>query len=28
MQGRLMGKRGQAQAFLAGVIDHGAHFCT
>ena len=28
MQGRLMGKRVQAQAFLAGVIDHGAHFCT
>src|SRR4029450_2465474 len=27
MQGRLMGKRVQAQAFLAGVIDHGAHFC-
>jgi glutamine synthetase len=28
MQGRLMGKRVQAQAFLDGVIDHGAHFCT
>ena len=28
MQGRLMGKRVQAQAFLEGVIDHGAHFCT
>ncbi len=28
MQGRLMGKRVQAQAFLNGVIDHGAHFCT
>jgi glutamine synthetase len=28
MQGRLMGKRVQAQAFLKGVIDHGAHFCT
>ena len=28
MQGRLMGKRVQADAFLAGVIDHGAHFCT
>ena len=28
MQGRLMGKRVQAQAFLGGVIDHGAHFCT
>ncbi len=28
MQGRLMGKRVQAQAFLSGVIDHGAHFCT
>ncbi|MFL5679441.1 MAG: glutamine synthetase family protein, partial [Chloroflexota bacterium] len=27
MQGRLMGKRVQAQAFLNGVIDHGAHFC-
>jgi glutamine synthetase len=24
MQGRLMGKRVQAQAFLDGVIDHGA----
>ena len=23
-----MGKRVQAQAFLNGVIDHGAHFCT
>jgi glutamine synthetase len=28
MQGRLLGKRVQAEAFLAGVIDHGAHFCT
>ena len=28
MQGRLMGKRVQGDAFLAGVIDHGAHFCT
>jgi glutamine synthetase len=28
MQGRLMGKRVQADAFLNGVIDHGAHFCT
>jgi glutamine synthetase len=28
MQGRLMGKRVQAQAVLDGVIDHGAHFCT
>ncbi len=28
MQGRLMGKRVHAQAFLDGVIDHGAHFCT
>src|SRR4029077_18980466 len=28
MQGRLMGKRVQGEAFLAGVIDHGAHFCT
>jgi glutamine synthetase len=28
MQGRLVGKRVQAQAFLEGVIDHGAHFCT
>jgi glutamine synthetase len=28
MQGRLMGKRVQAGAFLDGVIDHGAHFCT
>jgi glutamine synthetase len=28
MQGRLMGKRVQAQAFLDGVIDHGAHFCS
>jgi glutamine synthetase len=28
MQGRLMGKRVQAQAFLDGVMDHGAHFCT
>ena len=23
-----MGKRVQGQAFLEGVIDHGAHFCT
>ena len=23
-----MGKRVQGQAFLNGVIDHGAHFCT
>jgi glutamine synthetase len=28
MQGRLMGKRVHGQAFLDGVIDHGAHFCT
>jgi glutamine synthetase len=28
MQGRLMGKRVQAQAFLRGVVDHGIHFCT
>src|SRR4026209_2207700 len=28
MQGRLMGKRVQGQAFLEGVIHHGAHFCT
>jgi glutamine synthetase len=28
MQGRLMGKRVQAEAFMKGVIDHGAHFCT
>ena len=28
MQGRLMGKRVQARAFLDGVIDHGAHVCT
>jgi glutamine synthetase len=28
MQGRLVGKRVQGQAFLNGVIDHGAHFCT
>ena len=28
MQGRLVGKRVQADAFLNGVIDHGAHFCT
>src|SRR5215208_6249171 len=28
MQGRLLGKRVQAEAFLKGVIDHGAHFCT
>lgn len=28
MQGRLMGKRVHADAFLDGVLDHGAHFCT
>ena len=28
MQGRLMGKRVQAEAFLRGVVDHGIHFCT
>jgi len=28
MQGRLMGKRVNGAAFLDGVIDHGAHFCT
>jgi glutamine synthetase len=28
MQGRLVGKRVQAQAFLNGVVDHGIHFCT
>jgi glutamine synthetase len=28
MQGRLMGKRVQGEAFLSGVIDDGAHFCT
>ena len=28
MQGRLLGKRVQGEAFLNGVIDHGAHFCT
>ncbi len=28
MQGRLMGKRVQGQAFLNGAIDQGAHFCT
>src|SRR5207244_607184 len=28
MQGRLMGKRVQGEAFLNGAIDHGAHFCT
>jgi len=27
MQGRLMGKRVQGQAFLSGAIDRGAHFC-
>src|SRR5262245_20690897 len=27
-QGRPMGKRVQGEAFLNGVIDHGAHFCT
>jgi glutamine synthetase len=28
MQGRLLGKRVNAPAFLDGVIDHGAHVCT
>jgi glutamine synthetase len=28
MQGRLLGKRVNGPAFLEGVIDHGAHFCT
>ena len=28
MQGRLVGKRVQAEAFLRGVVDHGFHFCT
>src|SRR6187401_2020576 len=28
MQGRLMGKRVQGQAFLDGIVSHGAHFCT
>jgi glutamine synthetase len=28
MQGRLIGKRVQAEAFLNGVVDHGIHFCT
>ena len=28
MQGRLVGKRVQGQAFLDGVVSHGAHFCT
>jgi len=28
MQGRLVGKRVQAEAFLNGVVDHGIHFCT
>jgi glutamine synthetase len=28
MQGRLMGKRVQGEAFLKGVVDHGIHFCT
>ncbi len=28
MQGRLMGKRVNGPAFLDGVIDYGAHFCT
>ena len=28
MQGRLMGKRVTAAAFLDGVMDHGAHVCT
>ncbi len=28
MQGRLMGKRVNGHAFLEGIVDHGAHFCT
>ena len=28
MQGRLVGKRVQAETFLKGVVDHGIHFCT
>ncbi len=28
MQGRLVGKRVQGDAFLRGVVDHGIHFCT
>ena len=28
MQGRLMDKRVQGQAFLDGVISHDTHFCT
>ncbi len=28
MQGRLLGKRVQAEAFREGVVDHGIHFCT
>jgi glutamine synthetase len=28
MQGRLVGKRVQGEAFLRGVVDHGIHFCT
>ena len=28
MQGRLVGKRVQGEAFLKGVVDHGIHFCT
>jgi glutamine synthetase len=28
MQGRLVGKRVQAEAFLKGVVNHGIHFCT
>jgi glutamine synthetase len=28
MQGRLLGKRASAAAFLDGLVDHGAHFCT
>jgi glutamine synthetase len=28
MQGRLVGKRVHADAFLKGVVDHGIHFCT
>ncbi len=28
MQGRLLGKRVSGEAFLGGVMDHGAHVCT
>jgi glutamine synthetase len=28
MQGRLLGKRVNGPAFLDGIVDHGAHFCT